>query len=245
MRYREFLYSTWACWKLPANLKNLGLKFDVKGDWEIQLRQDVGDDQDVDMVFDDLEIKNHAEYDLGNGVVAFGQVDFGFKKAANDSDRDTGHFEEASLGLSVGATSIRFGKADGAGDRFGVADAKENPVADDVFDAFGATGGDDIFVVETQIGDMVTLVADYELKADSSDTDANGEFYTLYAEGAFAGLTVGAAFQHYEPGDEVKDADPEMGIMVPTIVEKDDYNMYGVSLAYDAGVVAFGLMLMM
>ncbi len=201
-----------------------GLKFTTKGDLEIQLRQDVGEDQDVDLVFDDLELKNRAEYDLGNDMTAFGELDFGFKKAANDSERDSGHFEEAYLGMSVGATSVLFGKTDGAGDHFGVADAKENPVADDVFDAFGATGGDDLFVVETKIGDMVTLVADYELKADSSATAANGKFYTLYAEGEFAGFTVGAAFQNYEPADEMA----------------EDYNMFGVSLSYDAGVVAVG-----
>ncbi len=202
-------------------------KYSVNGDWEIQLRQDVGEDQDVDLVFDDLEIKNRAEYDLGNNMTAFGQVDFGFKKAANNSNGgDRGHLEEAYLGISVGSTSLLFGKTDGAADSFGVADAKVNPVADDVFDAFGATGGDDLVKIQTKIGDMVTIVADHELAADSSSTDNNGKFYSIYAEADVAGFTFGAAFQNFDPKGE------EM--------ESDGYNMFGVSLAYDAGFVSVG-----
>ncbi len=220
-----------------ANAINLydkdGLKYDLKGDWEIQFRQDVGDNQDLDLVFDDLELKNRAEYDLGNNMTAFGQVDFGFKKAANDSNRgDRGHLEEAYLGVAVSATSVLFGKTDGAADSFGVADAKKNPVADDVFDAFGATGGDDLIKFETKIGDMVTLVADHEIAADSSNSNNNGKFFSLYAQADVAGFTFGAAFQNFDP-TAVAD---ENGV----ITAMEDYNMFGVSLAYDAGFVSVG-----
>ncbi len=220
-----------------ANAVNLydkdGFKFDLKGDWEIQLRQDVGDDQDLDLVFDDLELKNRAEYDLGNNMTAFGQVDFGFKKAANNSNEgDRGHLEEAYLGIGINTTSILFGKTDGAADSFGVADAKENPVGDDVFDKYGATGGDDLIKLETKIGDMVTLIADHEIAADSSNSNNNGKFFSLYAEADVAGFAFGAAFQNFDP-TAVAD---EAGV----VEEMEDYNMFGVSLAYDAGFVALG-----
>ncbi len=224
-----------------ANAINLynkdGFKYDLQGDWEIQFRQDVGEDQDLDLVFDDLELKNRAEYDLGNNMTAFGQVDFGFKKAANHSNTgDRGHLEEAYLGVAVSATSILFGKADGAADSFGVADAKENPVADDVFDAFGATGGDDLIKIETKIGDMITLIADHELAADSSNSNNNGKFFSLYAEADVAGFALGAAFQNFDPTPGLE-ADING---VERLAEVEDYNMFGISLAYDAGFVSVG-----
>ncbi len=220
-----------------ANAINLydkdGLKYDFGGSWKIKFMQEVGDNKDLDLVFGDLELRNGAEYDLGNNMTAFGRVDFGLKKAANDSNNDDrAHLEEAYLGIGVSATSILFGKTDGAADNFGVADAEENPVADDVFDEYGATGGDDLIKFETKIGDMVTLVADHEIAADSSNSNNNGKFFSLYAQADVAGFAFGAAFQNFDP-TAVAD---ENGV----ITAMEDYNMFGVSLAYDAGFVSVG-----
>ncbi|GGK55641.1 hypothetical protein [Amphritea balenae] len=77
-----------------------GLKYELKGDLQVQLRQKIGEDKDIDLEFDDQELKNRLTYDLGNNMAAFGQLDYSFDKKANDpSADDGGKLEEAYLGL--------------------------------------------------------------------------------------------------------------------------------------------------
>ncbi len=52
-----------------------GLKYDLKGDLQVQLRQKIGDNQDQDLEFDDLELKNRVTYNLNEGMSAFAQLD--------------------------------------------------------------------------------------------------------------------------------------------------------------------------
>jgi len=121
-----------------------GLKYQVKGDFQIQLRQDIGDDQELDVEFDDLEIKNTITYDLGDDLQAFGQLDFGFKEDA-EGINDGSDLEEAYVGLKYGAVSVAIGKMDFASDSFGVDRSYESApgVAEDRFDAQGTNGDDE------------------------------------------------------------------------------------------------------
>jgi predicted porin len=93
------MFATTGTVQAATILKKDNLTYAVKGDWQIQYRQDMGDEQDSDLEYDDLEIKNSITYDLGNGLKALGQLDFGFKNAADDSNNDAPpHLEEAWVG---------------------------------------------------------------------------------------------------------------------------------------------------
>ena len=99
--------------------------YKIKGDWQIQLRQDPGVDQELDVEYDDLELKNSIEYKIDDNLSAFGQLDFGFKNAA-DKDDDP-HLEEAYVGISYQDFSLSVGKMGNAADEFGVEAAYEEP----------------------------------------------------------------------------------------------------------------------
>jgi predicted porin len=206
-----------------------GFKYTLKGDWQIQLRQDYGKDQDLDVEYDDLEMKNHVSYDLGNGLKAYGELDFGFKNAADKSDSDEApHLEEAYVGIQVkagedGKVKFHFGKDDSAADEFGIEQAYETPLAEDSFDGPGATKGDDLLKLSADFG-MVGVIAAYEIEADSEKSKMNGEFFDIFVGAEFAGVNLGFAYQDLEPYG----AD-------------DSFSVYGVSVAYDAKVVWFGL----
>lgn len=206
-----------------------GLKHKIKGDWQIQLRQDYGHDQDLDVEYDDLELKNSVSYDLGNGLVGFGQLDFGFKNAADKSDSDAApHLEEAYLGMSkkLGEKNkviAQFGKSDSSADLFGIEKAIESPLGDDEFDIDGAVDGDDLIKAGASFG-MVDIVTSYELAADSEKSKDNGEFFDVFVGTSFAGLDLGFAYQDYE----AHGASESIGI-------------WGVSIAYDAEFAEFAV----
>lgn len=198
--------------------------YEIKGDLQIQLRQDPGDDQDMDVEYDDLEIKNKVSYDINETLSAFGELDFGFKDAADKSNDDEDpHLEEAYLGFKIKDTKLFFGKTDSPGDDFGVTASYETIVADDAFDEFGAVDGDDLIGISTKVGDMANVYAAYELGAESESSDQNGEFFDIYADVNFQGVTLGAAYQKLE----------EFG-------SDNDKNTWGVQASYDAEFAEFG-----
>jgi len=208
-------------------LEKDGFKYQIKGDWQVQLRQDPGVDQDLDVEYDDLEIKNAITYDLGNGISAFGELDFGFKNAAEKSDEDEGpHLEEAYVGLaykpSEGAlkkASIAVGQTGNAADEFGISKAIETVVSEDAFDDSGTLSGNDMIKVEADFG-SVMLVASHELSADSEKSDEDGKFTDVFLGGELSGLAFGLAYQNFE-----------------AFGADDDINIMGISLSYDADVV--------
>jgi len=202
-----------------------GLKYKMKGDWQIQLRQKAGEDKDLDVEYDDLEIKNNITYDLGNGLRAIGELDFGFKKAADESDDDErGHLEEAYLGFGYENFEFVFGKTDSATDEFGIEGAIESPLKDDVFDKEKVDEGDDLLKVSAEFADMVTVIVSHELDAESSDSSENGGFTDIFASVEFSGCTIGAAYSSFDTN----------------VVGEDRLDLYGVSIAYDAKVVEVG-----
>jgi len=191
-----------------------GLTYKLKGDWQIQLRQDAGDDQDLNVDFDDLEVKNSIEYDLGNGMRAFGQLDFGFKNDANGKS-DGSHLEEAYVGLDFGPAAVAIGQMDLAGDNFGIEAQYENKLSEDRFEAV-RDSGDDVIRVTTELGG-VALVATAELEAES-ETSGDGEAYDVFAATSFGAVDVALAYQNVE----------EAGT--------GDIDTWGASVAWDAGI---------
>ena len=204
-------------------VKKDGFTYKIKGDLQIQYRKDVGIDQDTDVEYDDLEIKNYASYELGNDLKGFGGLDFGFKNAADKPEGTEGDedvkLEEAYLGLAYQNFSITFGKTDSAADEFGIEGAIEHPAYEDAFEGFGFEDGDDLTRIDVEIENFLIAVA-HELTAESEKSD-NGEFTDIFVGAEFAGFALGAAYQSHEES-----------------VGADDVDIYGVSLAYDAEVVA-------
>lgn len=194
-----------------------GLTYKVKGDFQVQLRQDVGADQNLDVEFDDLELKNSVIYDLGNGLKAFGQLDFGFKDAAEDKQSGS-KLEEAYLGLDFGKVAVSIGKQNFATDEFGVEAAYELRSKDDRFDAQG-TDGDDTIRVNVTL-DNAFIATSYEIDAEGEDSE-NGESFDLFASTEVSGIQLAVAYQTIKA--------------TPSAASVDTW---GVSAGYDFGVVA-------
>ena len=198
-----------------------GFTYKLNGDLQVQMRKEIGDDENADIEFDDLELKNYVSYDLGNDMKAFGRVDFGFKDAAEDK-QDGSKLEEAYLGLAFGNTSVSFGKQNFASDEFGIEEAYElKTVDEDRFDAI-ATSGDDTIRVDVEL-ENVYLAASYEMEAEGEDSE-NGEYFDLFASTKIGDLTLAAAYQ---------DATPAIG--------DDAIDTWGVSASYDAGFATFAV----
>lgn len=193
---------------------NDGLKYDIKGDFQVQLRQKAGVDKESDIEFDDLEIKNSVSYELNDDMTAFGQMDFDFKGIANKDDGKA-NLEEAYVGMAFNNIAVSVGKRPTASDEFGVGKAIE--AGDD--SRFDETEGDDVIHVEADL-DPVTLMASYEMAAKGSSL-ANDDHFDLFALTEINGLELGAAFQQYN----VADSDGGEGI-----------DTYGISAAYDFGM---------
>lgn len=197
-----------------------GLSYKLKGDWQIQLRQDMGDDQNLDVEFDDLELKNSVVYNLGDNLKAFGQLDYGFKDAAEGKGKYSTKLEEAYVGLDFGSVSVAIGKQNFATDEFGVDAQMENQLAEDGFDAQG-TSGDDVIRADIKLGNA-TLIASTELAAKGEGSE-NGESFDLFAATELAGVKVAAAYQSIKADSS-----------------SDSVSTFGVSAAFDAGFAKIG-----
>ena len=200
-----------------------GFTYKLNGDFQVQMRQDIGSDENLGVEFDDLELKNYVSYDVGNDLTAFGRVDFGFKDYANPDDEAPGEedlLEEAYVGMKYGVASFSFGKQNFVSDEFGVEEAIESPLDEDQFDAQG-TDGDDTLRVDVEL-DNVYVAASYEMEAEGTDSEGD-EYVDLFASTEFAGLTLAGAYQQRTP------------------INGDSVDTYGVSAAYDfdiAGLAA-------
>ncbi|MGB0468638.1 MAG: porin [Pontibacterium sp.] len=170
-----------------------GLKYDLKGDWQVQFRQKKGENKDSNIEFDDLELKNRVTYELSDGMKAFGQMDFGFKDAADD--KQTGSdLEEAYLGMNFGQVSAQFGKMDFVTDSFGV-EASVEEAEDDAFDFQKVSGGNVIRVDANFDNIYVGASTELEAKADSGNEDSSVD---LFVVADLDVAEVGAAYQSYE-----------------------------------------------
>lgn len=193
-----------------------GLTYDLKGDFQIQLRDSANESREPDVEFDDIELKNTVTYDLGNNLQAFGQLDFSFDKAA-ENQQSGDKLEEAYMGLKYDGVAFRVGKMNTAGDEFGVEAAYEKPAGtnEDQFEAM-VDAGDDVLRLDADF-DIVYLSVSHELEAqgNTSQGDASTD---LFVSTSFDALTLAAAYQMYD----------------------NNADSWGVSAQYDAGLINLG-----
>ncbi|MEH6823417.1 MAG: porin [Motiliproteus sp.] len=200
-----------------------GLKYDLKGDWQVQLRQKVGDDNKTDLEFDDLELKNRVTYALSDGLSAFGQLDFSFDKEANNAGSDAadgGRLEEAYLGLDFGVAAVRFGKQNYSTDEFSVEKAYETVVEDDIFD-LNDDAGDDVIRVDAQF-DSLYLSVSTDLEAEGNASSDGNRSTDLFVATSVAGFKLAAGYQYYQAAGTAS------------------VDTWAVSAVYDAGFASFG-----
>lgn len=200
-----------------------GLTYDLKGDWQVQLRQKVGDNTAADLEFDDLELKNRVTYALNDDLSAFGQLDYSFDKEANNASSDAadgGRLEEAYLGLDFGTVALRFGKQNYSTDEFSVEKAYETVVQDDIFD-LNDDAGDDVIRVDANF-DNVFVSISTDLEAEGNTKSDGNQSTDLFVSTSVAGLNLAAAYQSYQAAG------------------KTSIDTWGVSATYDAGFATFG-----
>jgi len=193
-----------------------GFAYKLNGDFQVQMRQAIGNDERAEVEYDDLELKNYVSYDLGNDLTAFGRLDFGFKKAAEDNERGS-NLEEAYVGLKYNVVSFSFGKQNFASDKFGIEEAYEIKTIDgDRFDDTG-TDGDDTLRVDVEL-DNVYIAASHEMDARDDNDGIDGEYFDVFVATDIADLTLAAAYQVNNPAGSA-----------------DSLDTYGVSASYDFG----------
>jgi len=200
--------------------ENKGLTYKIKGDWQVQLRDNASKTKDTEVEFDDLEIKNSITYDLGNDLKAFGQVDFGFKNEAEG--KNTENLEEAYLGLQIHNVSVALGKMDKVVDDFALEGMIEQFTAESIFDATGSTDGDDVIRIDADF-DTVTVALSHELEADGEGSD-NGESTEIFVSADLGAVTLGAGYQNLENTN---------------VGDEEDKDLWGVSAQFDAGFAEF------
>ncbi len=201
--------------------ENNGLKYELKGDLQVQLRQKIGAEKDIDLEFDDLELKNRLGYDLGNNIVAFGQLDYSFDQKANDpSAADGGKLEEAYLGLRFDTIDLRFGKQNYSTDEFSVERSYETVVEDDIFD-LNDDAGDDVVRIDARFNNIFLSVST-DLESEGNLNREGISSTDLFVSGFMGKLSMMAAYQSYQdPGSESVTA-------------------WGLGVEYDAGFATFG-----
>ena len=186
-----------------------GLKYDLKGDFQLQLRQKVGKDKDLDLEFDDIELKNRVTYDLGSDMTAFGQLDFSYDDSANDKYDGRSDLEEAYLGLSFGDTAVTFGKRDLSSDEFGVEASYEE--AGDAFDEL-IEDGEDVIRVDASFGNIF-VSASTELEAKGNSGADNDTAFDLFVLADLDVAQVGVTYLTYE-AEGASDKQDAYGLMV-------------------------------
>ncbi len=207
-----------------------GLTYDLKGDFQIQLRQDPGQDMQPDVEYDDLELKNKITYQLDENMSAFAGLDYGFKKAADKPDTGGNpHIEEAYVGLGYGDCSLSLGRTSNASDGFGVEMSIEEMI-EDAFNKAGKEDGDDLVKFVGKF-DNIKVVASHEFAGKSKDMSSKsyGKYSDILVKAKVAGLELGAAYQKYQAYKGLNTKGQ------PTFNEAVD--IWGVSAAYDAKVV--------
>lgn len=196
------------------------MSFDIKGDWQIQLRDDHKNTTDMDVEYDDLELKNSIVYKLNENLKAFGQLDFGFKDAA-EGKQSGDDLEEAYIGLQFNNVKVAIGKMDLAGDEFGIEKAYEQGLDGDQFDAV-TTSGDDVIRLDADL-ENYRLAISHELESDGNDS-ADGEATDVFLGAGFGALSLAAAWQNYQANGSTYDDET-----------------WGLSAEYDADFVTVGV----
>ncbi len=188
-----------------------GTKLSLKGDYQIQLRQDIGEDEDLYVDYDDLTVTFDAKQELDYGWTAFGVLKMDWKgQAHGDADNAV---DEGFVGVDFGMVSVSMGRLDWGSDDFEVEEAIE-------FDGGYAVPeemGSDSFRVDVDL-DVVKAALSGDLEVEDNESAAEAYIYT-----GFKGLEAGVLYQNYKDN-----------------ADADSLDTIGVRAGYDFGPVYLG-----
>lgn len=171
------------------------LKLHLKGDLQVQFFQKPGADKDLDVNYDDLELKFGAVYSLESGMSAFGELDIDWKNQGDGSDDDV--VDDAFVGIDFGAVSIALGRMVWGSDSM----FSEQAIEMDGGIAFVDTAGSDTVQLRYLSGDFEAILStDLEEGDDESVMD-------LYIATKVAGANIALAYQSYEATPNTESVD--------------------------------------
>lgn len=188
-----------------------GTKLGVKGDYQIQLRQDIGADEDLYVDYDDLTVTFDAKQELDYGWTAFGVLKMDWKgQAHGDADNAV---DEGFVGVDFGMVSISMGRLYWGSDDFEVEEAIE-------FDggyAIPEDEGSDSARIDVDL-DVVKAALSGDLEVEDNESVAEAYIYT-----GFKGLEAGVLYQSYKDN-----------------ADADSLDTIGARAGYDFGPVYLG-----
>ncbi|RVU84099.1 porin [Leucothrix sargassi] len=136
----------------------------LNGDFQVQLLDPVGEGNDTDLDYDDLELSIGADYKLNDRITAFGNLTLDYKNQVND-EGDDNVVDQAYIGLKVGGVRGSIGRQYWASDDFGV----EKAIELDGGTAFNTTGGDDTLRFDADMGRYsASLSYDFDGEGDDA-----------------------------------------------------------------------------
>jgi len=197
------------------------LKYDIKFDWQIQLRQKAGEDEKLVGEYDDMEFKNGLKYQLAKGWYAQGQFDIAGDYAANSGNAKGNsyperyiHLEEAWVGFGYDKWRLVYGKRFGAADHFGIQGSKETTVKKDAIFAWGGSKLTNGFHLQgSKLGGQVNVELSYEMYADGYSVSGMGSWYDAYVRwNSPIGFQLGAMYQNFDKGGDTPGSDDAIGI---------------------------------
>ena len=169
--------------------KKDALSVNVTGEFEIQLGQAIGDDEDIEVFYDELELGLGAEYVINNNTTAFGNVVLNWNEQAETGNTDE-TLDQAYVGLKTGNISTSIGRQYFGSDDFGI----EKSYSLDGLDAFVAELGSETVKVAYAAGNYSAV-----LSHDVEEED--GEVTDLFTTAKVGGFDLGVAYQKAESVD--------------------------------------------
>ncbi|MFP4571967.1 MAG: porin [Desulfobacterales bacterium] len=194
-----------------------GTRLDLKGDIQIQPRQNIGDDEDLYVDYDDLTVAFSGKQDLEAGLSAFGVLKMDWKGQAHGDDDNA--VDEAFAGLrydgfDFGSLSASIGRLAWGSDSFEVEEAYEMNGGM----AFPESSGSDSMRVDVN-SDFVNVALSGDLETDDWDSSCAEAF--VYTD--IKGLELGVLAQTYKENSEA-----------------DSVETLGARVTYDFGFVYAG-----
>jgi predicted porin len=196
-----------------------GVTWKVSADVQIQFLQKVGDDEVLDVNYDDAELKNKFNYKLANGWDAFAETHFEFRGVST---------QETFVGIDFGSAKVLVGNTATATDGFGV--ENEIDVMGVAGDAFPVDSSDDLIKATFDAG-AADIAVSYDIEGVTKTPDA-GETAQKSAADLLVTVPVGhGKFEFaYQAATLIDDADADV-----------DVNTLGVSLQGKLGGAWLGL----
>lgn len=176
------------------------ITLNVKGDFQVQMYKKIGTDKDLDLDYDDLELKFGAEYKLPNGMTALGQLDVDWKNQGDGSDDDV--VDEAYVGLQSADGNIRgtMGRVYWGTEDFKVEKAWEMDGGTAFLNTTTTSGSDSVRLDFKRNNTKAILAADIEDNDDESAVD-------LTVMHKIGNATLGVAYQNYKANSDANSID--------------------------------------